>query len=294
MPASLIRIGSRGSKLALTQTRSVIESLEGKHPNLGFEIVVITTKGDQPSGEKPLGDGIFVKEIQRALLEGRVDAAVHSLKDVPTDPAPGVVVAAIPVRADPREAMVGSTLERLAPGARIGTGSPRRAAQLKRLRPDLVIQAISGNIDTRIAKVAAGEVDAIVVAAAGLSRLGLEPDQWLELDQMLPAPGQGALSIEVKDGTEFFDVFSTIHDAPTRDAVVAERAVLRELGGGCLLPVAAYAHLDDHGLNLVASVTSADGTKRVDASAVVAADKPLAAAKRVSSRLISQGARDLF
>lgn len=286
-----LRIGTRGSKLALAQATWVMEQCKGSRP---VELKVIETRGDR--GDSPaLGDGIFVKEIQRSLLAGSVDATVHSLKDVPTEPTAGLIVAAVTGRWDAREAIVGGTLAGLPEGARIGTGSPRRSAQIKRLRPDLEVVPIKGNVPTRISRIGRGECDAVLLAAAGLMRLGIEADEILDFDKMLPAPGQGALLVEVRDRDEdAASTFAGLHDAETRDCVVAERVVLRELGGGCLLPVAAYASVQDGDLVLRASVTSADGSQHLESEARGKASKPLGVAKRVVRDLIRRGARELL
>lgn len=290
MGASQLKAGTRGSRLALAQTAWVIEQL-ARHAALRIEPEVVEMKGEP----EPLGDGIFVKDIQRALLEGDVDLGVHSLKDLPTTPALGLMIAAIPVRADPREALVGATLESLPEAARVGTSSPRRKAQLLNLRPDLRVDAISGNVDTRIRKVEAGDYDAVMLAAAGLERLGIKADEFLPIDSALPAPGQGALAVEVRsaDG-DLADLVSCIHHWETRNCVVAERVVLSELGGGCLLPVAAYGRVEDGKLVLNASVISADGKVRIVERAEGDPAKHLALGKKVARGLIKQGARDLL
>ena len=293
-PLLSVRVGTRGSQLARAQTGWIIQRLARQHPGLSPLTVAIATTGDH-SASAPLGTGVFVKEIQQALLDHRIDMAVHSLKDLPTEPAPGLVIAAIPERADPRDALVGSRLDALGPGAVVGTGSPRRAAQLRRLRPDLGIVAVRGNISTRIERARAGEVAAVMLAAAGLQRLGIAAEEVLSAADVLPAPGQGALAAEIReDDQTLADLLASLEDAATRTAVVAERAVLRALGGGCLLPVAAYGRIEGHLLVLEASVTAADGSSQVRARAQGDPGLPGDLGAQVARSLVDQGALDLL
>ena len=288
------RVGTRGSRLALTQTRWLGDRLERAVPGSEWELARITTQGDRTTTALR-GDGAFVKEIQRALIEGRIDLAVHSLKDLPTDPVEGLMLAAIPERADPRDALVGTPMGDLPPGARVGTGSPRRSAQVRRLRPDLEVVFLRGNVPTRVAKVADGELDAVVLAAAGLARLGIEPDQLFEPDEILPAPGQGALAVEVRaDHHDLIRAVSLVDDPSTRAAALAERAVLRELGGGCMLPVATLGTVDGPWLVVRASVTSADGSEQVVASGRGDPSCPLEVGAEVGRRLMEGGALGLL
>ncbi|MCA1839704.1 MAG: hydroxymethylbilane synthase [Actinomycetota bacterium] len=290
-----MKLGTRGSRLALAQASQVIRALRQLNNDLDIETVIIQTTGDRGGDTALLGDGVFVKEIQRQLLEGQIDLAVHSLKDMPTDPVTGLIIAAVTEREDPRDAIVGTTLDSLRPGARVGTGSPRRSAQFLRLRPDVQVVAIRGNVPTRVEKALSGEVDAIVVALAGLNRLGIEADQVLEAEQMLPAPGQGAVAVEARDGEpELAALLSKIHHRPTRDAAAAERAVLRRLGGGCLLPVAALATVTSDRLRLEAAVTSQDGKRQIRHVAEVEHDKPLAASRKVANALVADGAMQIL
>jgi len=256
--------------------------------------------GGDPARTSPvLGDGIFVKEIQRALLSGEVDLAVHSLKDMPTEPVKGLIIAAIPVREDPSDALVGATLLTLGAGARVGTSSPRRAAQLRRLRPDLNVLPIHGNVPTRVDRVAAGEFDAVMLATAGLIRLGLPADEIFDPGVVLPAPGQGALAIEVReqDG-DLAGLVGRLHDPSTHSSVAAERRVLSDLGGGCLLPVAAWGRVEarDGGDRLVldAAVTSADGKVQIRESDEDDPGRYLPLAKSVARSLIRGGAREIL
>jgi hydroxymethylbilane synthase len=257
-----LTIGTRASKLALRQTTIVVEALKRAHPAISIETHEIKTEGDRTSA--PLSEigglGVFTKAIEDALLAGEIDIAVHSLKDLPTDLAPGLTLAAIPLREDPRDALVardGIRLEDLPSGARIGTGAGRRAVQLLELRRDLVPVEIRGNVDTRIRKVLEGEYDGVVLAMAGLLRLGLQGNavQVFSIEEMLPAVGQGALAIETRaEDQETIAAVRALDDEATRTAVEAERSYLRRLGGGCRLPVGAYGWLDGEVLTLRAMI----------------------------------------
>ena len=238
-----LRLGTRGSALAVTQSETVAAALR----ELGHEVelVRIKTGGDVERGSLTTlpSLGVFAAELRTALLDGRCDFAVHSLKDLPTEPVPGLVVAATPAREDARDALCardGLTLSDLPAGAKVGTGSPRRVAQLRALRPDLLFVDVRGNVGTRLARVAPGDLDAVVLAAAGLNRLGLA-DRITDLLDILPAPGQGALALECReDAAEILTVLAELDDEGTRVAVDAERAVLSGLGGGCAAPIAAW------------------------------------------------------
>lgn len=253
-----LRLGTRASELATSQSEWVADRLRSAGHEV--ELVLVRTEGDvsRASLSEIGGTGVFASALRHALHDGSIDLAVHSLKDLPTAPEPGLVVAAVPEREDPRDALVardGLTLAELPPGSTVGTGSARRAAQLAQLRPDLVVRDIRGNVGTRIAFVRDGELDGVVLACAGLSRLGRldEVTDRLELTEMLPAPGQGALAVECRDGeAALADAQATDADlrrlladilehAPTRAAVTAERAVLSRLEAGCTAPVGAYA-----------------------------------------------------
>lgn len=294
MNPSPIKIGTRGSKLALIQTEWVIEHLRTRSPGIEFRPEVITTSGDRSTSEVR-GDGVFVKEIQRALMEKQIDLAVHSLKDLPTDPVDGIVVGAIPIREDPSEALIGAALAALADGARVGTGSPRRTAQLRALRPDLEILSIRGNVPTRIEKVRNGDYDAVLLANAGLRRLGVQADEVIAPTKILPAPGQGALAVEARaDDEELLELLSAIDDQRVRSEVTAEREVLRNLGGGCLLPVGAFGRIVDGSLLLDAAVAAADGSAVVHANDSGPARDHSEIAWKVSNRLRTQGALKLL
>ena len=251
-PRAAVVLGTRASALARAQTEVVIQLLKAAWPQLALETRVLSTAGDrtQASGE-PLpeigGKGLFTAELERALRDGEIDLAVHSLKDLPTEDADGVAVGAVAAREDVRDCVVsrdGATLDELPAGAVVGTSSLRRAAQLRALRPEVDVRSIRGNVDTRIAKVRKGEYDAAVLAAAGVRRLGLESavTQWLEPDAMLPAPGQGAIAAQCRAADrETLALLAAIDDPTARAETAAERAFLRALGAGCAAPVAALA-----------------------------------------------------
>jgi hydroxymethylbilane synthase len=274
LPAA-VRIGTRASALARAQTELVAALLATVRPGLGLETQVLSTAGDrtQASGE-PLpeigGKGLFTAELERALLEGDIDLAVHSLKDLPTDEAPGVVVAAVTAREDARDCLVArdaGPLAQLTRGAVVGTSSLRRSAQLSSLRPDLEVRSIRGNVDTRIRKVRAGEYDAALLAAAGIRRLGLEAavSEWLPPETMLPAPGQGALGVQCRaDDLAMRSLLAEIDNPATRAETTAERAFLEALGGGCAAPVAALAvATTTPRVRLQGLVASVDGAEMV-------------------------------
>jgi hydroxymethylbilane synthase len=291
---SVIRVGTRGSRLALIQSEWIIERLRAELPEAEIGATVIATTGDR-SASAPRGEGVFVKEIQRALLEGHIDLAVHSLKDLPTEPAEGLRLAAVPPRADPRDALVGARLVQLQDGDRVGTGSPRRSAQLRRLRPNLEVVPIRGNLPTRVEKARSGEVAAVMLAVAGLARLEVEPDEVFDIRDILPAPGQGALAVEVRaEDQEMAELVGRLDDPETRGSVGAERAVLREMGGGCLLPVGAFARIEGDALIVDAAVVSADGTREARARGEGNPAEPDEIAKRVAADLVASGALDLL
>ena len=250
--AASVRIGTRPSDLAMVQAALARHALE---PLVGAtDVVPVTTRGDEVSRRRPDAgwvetDGQFTRDLEQALLGGEIDVAVHSYKDLPTAPVAGLVIAAVLTRADVRDCVVARgrvTLDGLRPGARVGTSSPRRAGQLQAARPDVVPVPIRGNVPTRIARVDAGELDAVLLAAAGLDRLGIAiPDgARLSLDLMLPAPAQGALAVQVRAAdAELVDAVARADHRPTHIAVDAERALLRRVGGGCLAPLGAYAEV---------------------------------------------------
>ncbi len=249
-----LRVVTRGSRLAMAQTELAIEALRGAGPSFEAEIVEVRTEGDRDQ-QTPLstlgGRGVFVRAVEDALLDGRAEIAVHSLKDVPTQLAEGLTLGALLPRGDPRDALVaagGRRLAELPDGARIGTGSRRRAALLLAMRPGLKIVEIRGNVDTRLRRVASGEYDGVLLAAAGLDRLGRldETTQIFEAMEFLPAPGQGTVALQCRaDAGALLARLAAVDDAPTRAAAEAERGFLAALGVGCSLPVAAYAQLSD-------------------------------------------------
>ena len=265
-----IIFATRPSALARWQTNWVINELKNIHPDLECEEKIITTQGDKIL-DKPLpeigGKGLFTQELESELLSGKVHCAVHSLKDLPVENPIGLTIGCIPVRAEVRDALIsrdGYTLATLPPNASIGTSSLRRAAQVLSLRPDLRTQALRGNVDTRIRKAMDGQYDAIILAGAGLTRLGLahHVTEWLSLDVMLPAPGQGALAVQCRaDDQTTLNLLAKLEDESTRKAVTAERTFLQGLGGGCSVPVAAYAVISKQSsvLSLTGLVISEDG-----------------------------------
>jgi hydroxymethylbilane synthase len=265
-----IVVGSRSSALALVQAESVAAALRALYPQRVFRILHIRTEGDRVLS-RPLveigGKGVFVKEIEDALLAHDVDLAVHSCKDLPTAQPAGLTIGAFLARADPRDVLVarqGRPLAELPGGARVGTGSLRRVAQLRALRPDLVLADIRGNVDTRLRKLDEGQYDAIVLAAAGLSRLGLDGrvSEYFDPQVVLPAPGQGALALELRvDDEEVLELISALDHPATRQAAGAERAFLRGLGGGCDVPIGAYAWPDGDELALRGMLATQDGSQ---------------------------------
>ena len=294
---STLTFATRPSALARWQTDYVARLLREAHPHLDIRIEVIVTQGDRIL-DKPLpsigGKGLFTAELERALRDGRVDAAVHSLKDLPVEDAPGLTIGLTPPRADVRDVLIcpaGQTLDALPAGAVVGTSSPRRQAQLLAYRPDLTVKPIRGNVDTRIRKAREGQYDAIVLAAAGVTRLGLEDaiTQYLPLDVMLPAPGQGVLGVQCRvDDERTLALLAAVEDPTARAAAQAERAFLAGLGGGCSIPVAAYARPVDGGLHLTGLVASPDGrrTLRVEGTG----DNPLALGRALAEEALVRGA----
>lgn len=294
-------IATRPSALALWQTRWVISSLQSFWPDLNCVERIMTTEGDRILN-RPLpeigGKGVFTQELEEALISGKVHAAVHSLKDLPVEQPPGLVIGAVPARGETRDVLVsadGYSLEGLPPGAKVGTSSLRRAAQLRALRPDLNIESLRGNIDTRIRKAMDHHYDAILLAGAGVVRLGLEKyvTQWLSLSTMLPAPGQGALAVQCRDNDEeTLAYLSAIDDRQARMSTHAERTFLAALGGGCAVPVAAYANLHGELIEIQGMVASEDGqnvircvSKGTDAQQV---------GELCAQQALSQGARALL
>ena len=295
-------VGTRGSPLALKQTDLVLDVLRRSHPAAGFTVKTVQTTGDlatnAPMREMPRG--LFAKEIEAALVAGEIDLAVHSFKDLPTELAPGLAIAAIGPREDPRDVVVcpsGRTLEALPAGSTVGTSSPRRLAQLKAYRPDLRVSPIRGNIGTRLRKAAEGGYDAIVLAAAGIRRLGLEGQitEVLEPELCVPAVGQGALAVEARAGdTAAHDIAAAASHKETYICVMAENAVLHRLGGGCRVPIAAYARLDGETLRIMGMVASLHGERLVRTSVRAPAADPEAAGQRLAEELLALGAGPLI
>lgn len=298
-----MKLGTRGSRLALWQAEWVRDALA--RAGTPVELVVIKTKGDAEI-DRPLhqleGTGFFTKAIEDALLDGRVDLAVHSLKDLPTRQPPGLVVAAIPRRHDPVEALVSRdqavrSLDALPAGARVGTSSLRRVSQLRYRRPDVDVVSLRGNVPTRVEKVATGQdgLAAALLAVAGLERLGLGERVTARLDplDLMPAPGQGALGLETRaDDGAARAALAGLHDAATATSVTAERGLLAALGGGCQAPVAAW--VDVAAARLYGRVTATDGAVQLTASASLDAQRPEAAAETVAHLLEAEGARKLL
>ena len=294
---------TRPSALARWQTQWVISALQAVHPGLTCEEKVITTHGDKVL-DKPLpeigGKGLFTQELESELLSGAVHCAVHSLKDLPVENPQGLTVGCIPVRAEVRDALISKneyTLETLPPGSVVGTSSLRRAAQIFSARPDVTTASLRGNVDTRLRKALEGQYDAIILAGAGLTRLGLDSHvtQWLSLDVMLPAPGQGALAVQCRaDDDELLLLLSELEDAPTRSAVTAERQFLLGLGGGCAVPVAAYADVKHAilDISLTGLVTSRDGEKVIKVSG--SGNDPFELGKQLAQEALEQGAAEIL
>jgi len=298
------RLGTRGSILALTQSRGVARALE-EASGERVELETIRTRGDEVQ-DRPLpeigGKGLFTAELDRALLDGEIHLAVHSLKDLPTEMDPGLVVGCVPEREDPRDVLVGPegagvTLEGLAEGAVLGTSSLRRRALALAFRPDLEVKPVRGNLDTRLRKVDEGGYDALVLAAAGLLRLGREDriDEWMERTAWLPAPAQGALGIVIRrDDTRTREALAALHDVATARAVEAERALLNELEGGCQLPIAALALPFDSGLRLWGMVASPDGRRVVRGDRTGTLQGADELGRKLAAVLIERGADDIL
>jgi len=297
-----IVIGTRGSRLAVRQTNLALAALQAANPDVRFQTSIIASSGDAHPDVpiEGLGVGAFVKELQVALLRGDIDLAVHSLKDLPAAATPGLAIAAIPDREDPREALVdrwSQPLELLPPGARIGTGSPRRMAQLRRLRPDIQVLPIRGNVTTRLDKATGNDYDGVVLALAGLKRLGLDGNlsQIFDPHVFLPAPGQGALALETRASDQAtIAIVRAIQHQPTAVAVAAERAFLAALGGGCRAPYGAYASVQGNLVTLTGMVGKDDGRRLYQATVSSTAGDPDAAARAVLDALRAQGAGPLI
>ncbi|WP_448610321.1 hydroxymethylbilane synthase [Geodermatophilus sp. URMC 60] len=300
-----LRLGTRASQLATTQSQAVADAITAAS-GVPVRLVHISTEGDRSSAAIAQlgGTGVFVTAIRQALLEGTVDVAVHSYKDLPTLPEPGLTIAAVPPREDPRDALVardGLTLGELPPGAKVGTGAPRRVAQLRALGLGLEVVPIRGNVDTRMARVVPGDLDAVVLARAGLARLGRLSAVTETLDplQVLPAPAQGALAVECRsDDERTRQLLAALDDAGTRACVVAERTTLAALEAGCSAPVAAYAELaegeDGPELFLRASVTALDGSDGVRGSTTGPPAEAERLGRELAAELLDRGAAVLM
>ncbi|MBI3091440.1 MAG: hydroxymethylbilane synthase [Candidatus Tectomicrobia bacterium] len=317
-----ITLGSRGSQLALCQAQGVAAALRKAHPDLRVELLIIKTSGDRFT-DVPLskigGKGLFVKEIEEALREGRIDLAVHSMKDVPAELAPGLALGAVTRREDPRDALLlpggrendgaaalgdspsrtltAISFEVLREGARLGTSSLRRRAQVLAGRPDLTVAPLRGNLDTRLRKLRAGEVDAVILAAAGLHRLGWREaiTAYLDPSLSLPAIGQGALGIEVREeDAPTQQAVRVLHDAETASAVRAERALLRRLSGSCQVPIAGYAVVEGRKLRLRALLAALEGAPILAAEGVAALDEAEELGARVGEQILAMGGRELL
>ncbi len=300
-----LTFATRPSVLARWQTNWVITELKKIHPNLECEEKVITTQGDKIL-DKPLpeigGKGLFTQELESELLNGSVHCAVHSLKDLPVENPAGLTIGCIPARAEVRDALIsrdGYTLATFPNGASVGTSSLRRAAQVLSLRPDLRTQSLRGNVDTRLRKALDGQYDAIILAGAGLTRLALDSHvtEWLSLDVMLPAPGQGALAVQCRaDDATTLELLSALEDESTRKCVTAERAFLQGLGGGCSVPVAAYANFkiqnSEFRIELTGLVISEDGKKAV--KVIGEGIDALELGIRLADKAITQGADEIL
>ena len=296
-----VRVGTRGSRLAIAQTEIALAALRKVHPHVRFEVIAISTKGDVDN--RPLftldEKGIFEKEVNEAVKQGKVDFAVHSLKDVPSDLSDDLSVACIPKRASPNDVLVtdnGQKLKDLAPGSIVGTSSLRRAVQLTKTRVDLNVRPIRGNVETRVKKIISGEYDAAVLAEAGLSRLGMKDVivQRFSIRDFVPAPGQGAIAIVCRsDDTALADMLQQIEDRHSRIAVLAERALIRKVEGGCRFPIGAVAITNEDKITLYASVFSADGKQSIHIKKSGTATKPEQLGSSVANMLVKQGAMDL-
>lgn len=300
---AVLRIGTRGSRLALWQAEHVRARLLRVWPDLEVRLDIIRSQGDDQTGavRPPPGGGLFTSALTEALQSGEIDLAVHSLKDLPTAPTPGLVICAIPRRGHAGDVLVsrdGVPLARLPMGAVIGTGSPRRTAQLRHQRPDLDLRPVRGNVHTRVERLHASDspCDALVLAGAGLLRLGLEScvSEWLSAEIMLPAPGQGALALQCRDADPLLPLLAPLDHEPTRQAVSAERAFLARLAAGCSAPVAAHAQVVNDQLQLRARVMAADGSRLLDFMLEGSSAAAESLGRRLAGQALEQGAATLM
>ncbi|MBN2318313.1 MAG: hydroxymethylbilane synthase [Acidobacteria bacterium] len=299
----MLVIGSRGSDLALAQTRWIQKRILSLFPDLDVSIRIVKTSGDKDTTSSirtGSSVGVFVKELERALLENEIDMAVHSMKDLPTRIQPGLKIAAIPEREEVRDALVTSDksgFASLRPNSRIGTGSIRRQAQMLALRPDLQIVDVRGNINTRLEKLEKGKYDAIILAVAGLNRLNLQNrvSEIFTLEQMLPAPGQGALAVETRmDDPENANVAAALNHEPTSIAVTAERVFLKRMEGGCNVPVAVHARVEDNRISIDGLVISPGGDKSIRESVCDRQESADRAAALLADRILERGGRGIL
>lgn len=298
-----IRIGTRGSQLALWQANHIKSEIERHIPGIRTEIVIIKTTGDRIT-DRPLamvgGKGLFVKEIETQLLENRIDLAVHSMKDMPGDLPDGLTIGAVPERENPFDVLISRDNTRLKdyrPGTVIGTSSLRRASQIMNLRPDVTVSNIRGNLDTRINKLKSGEYDAIILAAAGLIRLGRAGDitEYLNEVQMIPAAGQGALCVEIRENDgRIQPLMDRIDDPDTRTCVMGERSFLRHLGGSCHIPVACFGKLTENGITLTGLVASEDGTRIISEKITGEPDQSQALGVQLAKTLLAKGGKSIL
>ncbi len=297
-----IVVGSRGSKLAMIQTESVVAKLRGLVPEVEVNITKVVTQGDRNTSiqlDLMEGVGVFVKELEEALLDRRIDLVVHSLKDVPTEIPEGLVLIAVTERADPRDVLVTKSkrLAELPSGAKIGTGSLRRAVQITNLRPDVEPHNIRGNVDTRLRKVDTGEFGGLITAAAAMIRLGLQAriSEYLPLEHFLPAVGQGALVVETRrDDKEINEVLSRLNHLPTWQSITAERAFLFALGGGCRAPIAALGTVNGDALKLEGMIASVGQKRMLRAEEEGSALSGVEIGKRLARKLLDMGGTEFL
>jgi hydroxymethylbilane synthase len=299
---SSLKLGTRGSALALWQASWTKAELEKRWPGLSTELVLIKTSGDKIL-DVPLakigGKGLFTKEIDEALLDGRIDLAVHSMKDVPFQLPDGIDIAAIPEREDPRDAFIsnGPKLHDLPSGASVGTSSLRRQVQLRHWFPSLRLASLRGNVDTRLRKLAGGEFDGIILAAAGLKRLGYQDriTEFLDEDIMISAVGQGALAIVCRSGdASTREMVQVLNHTPSQTAVTAERGLLRALGGSCQVPIAGKAKVQEQRLTIKGLIASVDGTQVITEELIGSAERPTDLGLELGQRMLSRGAAEIL
>lgn len=298
-----IIIGTRGSQLALWQANHIKSEIENHFPEIKVELSIIKTTGDRIT-DRPLamvgGKGLFVKEIENALLNKEIDLAVHSMKDMPGILPDGLIIGAIPERENPFDVLISKdnkTILNYLPGAKVGTSSLRRASQIKHIRPDVQIESIRGNLDTRIKKLQSGEYDAIVLAAAGLKRLGQESviTEYLDDAAMVPAVGQGALCIETRqDDPDIQPVMDKLDHPDTRICVTGERAFLRQIEGSCHIPVACYGKITDIGVELTAVVASEDGQTLIREQITASVDQIESAGQQLADQVLENGGKEIL